>query len=166
MSSPISERRAARRKKLWKATKKSIVVLGKGVIALAAQDENEMLEGGLVAPLNVTIRIVDANAAEAKSEYKDCKDFPHWRNSRRLERLEGRVMDRDPLPTECGYFVLTHGNKPTRAIKFDGSDASASAVAAAFNPKRWGVVDYDSNGALALVMLFADASDTRIFRRG
>ena len=58
-----------------KAGKKDIAVIGKSVIALAAQ-MHSMLEGGLVEPLNLTIRVVDANGAEAKSEYENCKDFP------------------------------------------------------------------------------------------
>ena len=58
-----------------KATKKSIVAIGKGVIALGAQMDG-MLKDGFALPLSLTIEITDANGASAKSEYTDCTAFP------------------------------------------------------------------------------------------
>ena len=57
------------------ATPKNIVLLGKGIVSLAAKMD-DMLEGGFVPPLRLVIEITDANGAIAKSTYSDCKDFP------------------------------------------------------------------------------------------
>ena len=66
-----------------------------------------------------------------------------------------------PLTTQCRKFVLTNGDKPVRAIKFDGSITSANAIVGAFPPKHWETIELDA-GSRALVLLFADYKKSRL----